>query len=91
MDIDAEKTKLEAERDFVAAWNDHAITKALLQDNEEQQQVLINLICQEDVVDLATLCALITAKGHLRGLRRFKALAEDKLEEINQQIKELPE
>lgn len=91
MDLDAEKQKLIDARAYIAAWEDNPITRDLLQDNKEQQETAIRLICESEVHDLGSLCALLVAQGHLRGLRRFMSLVQENKESVEEQIKELNE
>ncbi len=91
MDVDAEKQKIQDEERFIQAWLEHPITKGLVQDNEEQQQSLITLITQNAVTGDESLYALIEAKGHLRGLRRFRGLVDDQLESVKRQLEEVIE
>lgn len=89
MDADAEKQKLEDAKAFVQGWLEHPITAEMLHDNEMEQNAAINLICNGEISSIGAFFSHFEAVGHLRGLRRGKALALDKLDDIEQQIKEL--
>ncbi len=89
MDKDSEKAKLEEAQAVIQEWLDNPITKELLRENEEQQQALIHLITDFPVEDFRSAAALVEAKGHLRGLRRWKGLVTERLGEIESQLKEL--
>lgn len=89
MDKDAEIQKLIDERGFVQAWSEHPITVAVFQDLKEQQEAAIVLVCNEPIKNLQSFFAHFEAVGHLRGLRRVQAITQDRLDEIDQQLKEL--
>jgi hypothetical protein len=89
MDLAAEKAQKEMERDAIRAYLSHPITVKILEDNELQTQGVVAIICDNPVFDLATFFAHFEAVGHLRGLRRAKALIMDDLDEIEEQLKEL--
>jgi hypothetical protein len=89
MDITAEKTKLEMERDAILSYLDHPITKKILADNRSQEEEFVKLICDLEVVDIASFFAHFAATGHLRGLRRSRAIIMDDLEEIEEKLKEI--
>lgn len=88
MDPATRQTQLESELRSVEGFKTHPIMAAILRDNAEQQQVCINLLCEETVTDIGSFFAHFAALGHLRGLRRMPGLIEDKLEEIRQQLVE---
>lgn len=91
MDLDAEKQKLIDEQMFIQQWLDHPVTRAVLDDNKEQQENAVKIICQESVSSFGSACALLEAKGHLRGLRRFMSTVDEQLEIVKEKLKELNE
>lgn len=91
MDKDAEIKKLVDERDHVIGWQNHPITQSIFADIQSQQEQLITMICDNTVNSIETLFGHFEAIGHLRGLRRAKALVLARLEEIDSEIKNLTE
>lgn len=89
MDKDAERQKLEDAQAFIMAWFDHPITRELLQENKEQEAALVSTITDRPVEGLMSMAALVEAKGELRGVRRWRGLVEEKLNEIKEKLKEL--
>lgn len=89
MDITAEKQRLENELRAIEQYLNHPISRKIFTDNEEQQQALINGILEVPVTDIESFFKRFEAIGHLRGLRRSKALVQDDIEEIESQLKEL--
>lgn len=89
MDTATEKATLENEQAAIQQYLDHPITKNIIQDNAEQQDALIDLILNHPVTNVETFLAREQALGHLRGLRRGRSIIDDKLEEIETQLKEL--
>lgn len=80
------KTK---ELDEIHAYLNHPITQRILRDNQEQENALIDLICDAQIDSIAGFFAHFQAVGHLRGLRRGRALVMDSLETVNEELKEL--
>lgn len=91
MDIDAEKEKLENQKAFIQSWLDHPLTVEVQRDNEDQQQGLIDLICNREPDSIGAFFAHFIAIGELRGLRRSKGITEDSLRSVEQELKELTE
>lgn len=88
MDKDAEKQELLDLQGFTQAWLDHPITKSLVEDNEQQQKALLAIFCNEGLVDQNTPFVLIEIRGHLRGLRRFRVLVDEQLEDVKEKLKD---
>jgi len=87
MDKEAErKQQLTSEEVEVQTYLEHPITKKIFADNAEQQESLIDLILNRPVVNIETFLAREQALGHLRGLRRGKAIVLDDLDEIKQEL-----
>lgn len=89
MDKDAEKLQLDNEMKQIEQYLSHPISKRWITDNQQQQNALVNIICEMPIVDIKSFFDHFQAVGHLRGLRRAKALIDENLEEIKEQIKEL--
>lgn len=89
MDKDAEQRDLQAEKKYVEDWLNHPVTKQVLADNQDQQDQLITLLCQRTITNVETFFGHFEAIGHLRGLRRMRGQVEAKLEDIEEQLKEL--
>jgi hypothetical protein len=90
MDITAERQRLENEQRAIAAYLDHPISRKIFEDNEEQQQSLVTILTDIPIHDIESFFKHFEAVGHLRGLRRSKALIQDDVEDIERQLKELP-
>jgi hypothetical protein len=89
MDKDAIKLQLEGEMDQIRGYLDHPITKRIFADNDEQQEALVKIICDFPIMDLESFFKHFESVGHLRGLRRAKAIVTSELERIEQEIEEL--
>jgi len=89
MDITAEKQRLENEKRAIQAYLDHPISRKIFEDNEEQQQMLVGVLTDIPIHDLESFFKHFEAVGHLRGLRRSKALIQDDVEDIETQLKDL--
>lgn len=89
MDKEAEKRRLENERLHIQQYLDHPITKNIFADSASEQENVIELILERPVTNIETFLAREQALGHLRGLRRAKAIVQDSLEEIDEQIQAL--
>jgi hypothetical protein len=89
MDITAERQRLENEQRAIELYLDHPISRKIFGDNVDQQEALINTITNVPITDLESFFKHFEAVGHLRGLRRSKALIQDDIEEIEVQLKEL--
>jgi hypothetical protein len=89
MDITAERQRLENEQRTIEQYLDHPISRKIFGDNKDQQEALVNTITNVSITDLESFFKHFEAVGHLRGLRRSKALIQDDIEEIEAQLKEL--
>ena len=89
MDKETQRTQLEAEKNELRGYLEHPFTKQIFADSAESQEALIELLCQQPIINIETFFAHFEAIGHLRGLRRAKALITGNLEDIEQQLKEL--
>ena len=89
MDTDAERKKLEDEKAFIVSWREHPITSEVVRDNKEQQEALVELICNCTPDNIASLVGHFVAIGELRGLRRSQGEVQDSLRNIEAQLKEL--
>lgn len=89
MDQEAVKQKLENEQAQIENFLSHPVAVKILADNAEQQEMLLKMFIDNPIVDLRGLIDHFEQRGHLRGLRRAKALVEGSLEEIKDQLKEL--
>lgn len=91
MDIDAERQKLESQKAFIESWLEHPLTQEVTRDNEEQQQGLIDLICNREPDSIGAFFAHFIAIGELRGLRRSKGITQDSLQSVKEELKNLQE
>lgn len=73
---------------FVENYVRHPITQAVYRDSKEEQEKVIQLLCDCPVKDLQTFFAHFEAIGHLRGLRRAQAIITDQLEETQEALKQ---
>lgn len=89
MDVDADKIALENEKRTIEAYLDHPISREIYKDNAEEQEQIIELLCNRTITNAATFFGHFEAIGHLRGLRRGRAIINGKLEEIETQLKNL--
>jgi hypothetical protein len=89
MDKEGEKKKLEDAAAFIAEYQNHAITQEFDRETAERESFLLHVICEQAVVDLASIVVHFQSVGELQGLRRRKAMLPAKLEEIKDKIKEL--
>jgi hypothetical protein len=90
MDITAERQRLENEKRGIEQYLNHTISRKIFGDNEEQQKSLLDTILNVPVVDFESFVKHFEAIGHLRGLRRSKALVQDDIEEIQVALEALP-
>lgn len=88
MDTATKQTELENQLREIEAFKKHPLMKAILDDNREQQEACVALLCDELVTDISSFFAHFAALGHLRGLRRMPCQIDDRLEEIKNEIKE---
>lgn len=89
MDVDAEKQRLQNELGQLESYLSHPISREILRDNQEQQDGLIDIICNRTPMSFETFFAHFEAVGELRGLRRARAAMEAKVEELTEEIKNL--
>lgn len=85
----AEQQVLENEQKAIEMYLDHPISRRIFADNASEQETCINLILERPVINVETFLAREQALGHLRGLRRAKAILQDDLEEIKEKLKEI--
>jgi hypothetical protein len=90
MDTATERQRLENEKRAIQQWLDHPITRKIITDNKEQQEALMPILVDHPIVDIESFFKHFEAVGHLRGLRRQSAIIKDDVEEIEEQLKALP-
>jgi hypothetical protein len=86
---DEQKAKLLDAKAFIQEWFRHPITVELMKENLQQETGLIQIITQMPVDSFDRIAPLVEAKGELRGIRRWRGLVEEKLQEIEDKLKEL--
>lgn len=91
MDTTAESQRLDNEKRAIAAYLDHPISRKIFEDNAAEQEKLLIILCDIPITDLESLIKRFEAVGHLRGLRRAMSLVKDDVEDIETQLKELPQ
>lgn len=89
MDTATQRTKLESDLREIEAFEKSPLWKGLIEDNAEQQESLINLLCNNTIVNIETFFAHFEAMGHLRGLRRMPGLLRDRKDAIAEELKNL--
>jgi hypothetical protein len=89
MDQTADKTALENEMRAIEQYLSHPISRQIFSDSQDEQEKAIKLILDIPVINVETFLAREQALGHLRGLRRARAIVDDDLEDIKQKLKEL--
>lgn len=88
-DKDAIKVQLEKELAELETLFASAPMQILRQDLQEQEESLINLLCNTQITDIGTFFSHFEAVGHLRGIRQTKATFVGAIEEIKQKLSEL--
>lgn len=89
MDQQAEQLQLESEKEAIQRYLDHPISQKIEKDNLDGQTALLTTLIDLPIVDLESLIKHFEARGHLRGLRRARALVADSLEEIEDKLKDI--
>lgn len=89
MDKAVELGKLQEQEILLKQWFNHPVTHKILSDAASQQESLTRLILEHPVINIETFLSREQALGHLRGLRRARAIVQGELDEVEQQIKEL--
>ena len=89
MDADAKRQELESQALALENYLQHPVTIELIRDIDEQSEALINTICEVPITDIESFFKHFESKGHLRGLRRAKAMLTTNLEEVKEQLKEI--
>ena len=83
------QAELDNEMRAIEAYLDHPISRKIKTDNLEQQEALVEVICNIPIHDIESFFKHFEAVGHLRGLRRANAIVQDDLDEIKEKLKEL--
>lgn len=91
MDATGETNKARDAVIFTEDYLRHPITQAVFRDSEAEQESLVLLICERPITNLETFFAHFEAVGHLRGLRRQRAIIAEKLEEVQEELKKAQE
>lgn len=89
MDSASQLNQLESQLASCEAWTSHPMFRALLEQNEVEQEKAVTLITEGQIAGLGDLATREQAIGHLRGLRYFNASVQVYVEEIKQQIQDL--
>lgn len=89
MDKAVELGKLQEQEILLKQWFNHPVSQKILSDAASQQESLTRLILEHPVINIETFLSREQALGHLRGLRRARAIVQGELDEVEQQIKEL--
>lgn len=88
-DLQIDRQQLELQRDYILSWINHPITREVQAESDEEESAHLVNICDKDVFSVETFLAHFTAIGHVREIRRRRALVKEKLDEIVDKIKQL--
>ena len=91
MDITAERQRLENERKAIQQYLEHPITRDIIADNTVEQEKAIRLLTHQPIDSIEAFFNHFEAVGHLRGLRRARSIIDDSIEDIEEQLKNLPQ
>jgi hypothetical protein len=90
MDITAERQRLENEQRAIEQYLSHPITREILADNQNEQEKAIRLLTNQPIDSIEAFFNHFEAVGHLRGLRRSRSIIDDSIEDIKDQLENLP-
>ena len=88
---EAQQLQLEGKKVEIEQYLNHPVTQHVKRDLEEQEVSLMHTLLEVPITDLESLVRFFEARGHLRGLKRSRAIVGDALEEVNEQLKETKE
>lgn len=91
MDIAAERIRLESELKDIERWMDHPVARKIFDDNKQGQESLIDMICMCQIDSIEAFFNHFQAVGHLRGLRRSKALVDATVADIKEELEKYTE
>ena len=91
LDVEGAKQACKDRLAYIRAYTEHPLTKKILDDGNEQQNTLIDLLCNQPIHNFETFFAHFEAIGHLRGLRRADSILCDAVEETETELKQLEE
>lgn len=66
----------------------HPVTQHVKLDLAEQEESLMDTLLNVPVTDIESLIKHFEARGHLRGLKRSRAVVAEELEEVEEKLKE---
>lgn len=89
MDKDAERQQIENELAVLESYLTHPVSREILQESREREDAIVNAVCQNDIVDIASFFAHFRSIGELAGLRRARVLMEGQVEELKAKLKEI--
>lgn len=89
MELEAEIIAKENEQKELESFLSHPVAQKAFADSKQQQDTLVDIICDVPVHDIESFFKHFEAVGHLRGLRRMEALLRDDLEDIKEELKTL--
>lgn len=89
MDVEAQKSQLVNQQAELEQYLQHPVTIEVLRDCDEQQERLLKSILNDPITNLEAFFNREQALGHLRGIRQFRALLTESLEDVKEQIKGL--
>lgn len=90
MDLDARRVELENQIGALSQYLQHPVTVEVLRDLKEGQEGLVSVLCDVPILDIESFFKHFESVGHLRGLRRAESLIRENLEDVKEQLKELP-
>jgi len=86
MDTAAERQRLESELKDIQRWLEHPVARKIFDDNKNGQESLIDTICNLPIDSIEAFFNHFQAIGHLRGLRRARALVDSDIADIQEQL-----
>lgn len=89
-DAESQRSVLQNQQDYIQAYLDHPVTREMHMAIAERAEELTEVICTRDVDCIESFFSHWIAIGGLRELRRIKSMAKDSLDEIKEQLNELP-
>lgn len=89
MDLDTELQRLEAKKAVLLGWLESPVTKEVLQQNKEEEETAVALLCNVPVSSIETFFAHFEVVGFLRGLRATRNSVISSIDDLNREIREI--
>lgn len=85
---EAQQLQHEKEKVQLEEYLNHPVTQQVKRELEEQQESLMTILLDVPITDVESLVNHFEARGHLRGLKRSRAITAVALEEVNEKLKD---